>query len=534
MIPLSAFVCLALLLPLAVDAQTPAEGDDKAPQTANSTTGIPTFYAHARQVIVEAEVWNHADKKSAGDASWIPEGALTGAPDGGARLKKVLNLMPPPARGLTPGDFHVLDNGVEQKINYFSEADFPAVGTTTGFWRLDPTTRGMWGTLLFGSGMPHAPSATYLIGYVPPAPQPGDCHTIQVSVEAHPVWVNRREYCTMKNSDPATAPLEIKLRARMQEFASSSAPGAIKVSASALAFWSSGVLSLARRVPPAEVAPVTPATDFTYAVEVHDSKAPTTVQIATQFTLPYLLWNAPCPKNAAIYVLGMVFRANGELETQFGDIFRCDKWTSNPAEEAIKKFYVKAGVPSLFDTQIGLRPGEYEMRLVVSDGKNFGRAQVPLRVQSLDAEALTVSDVVLNSIIRDASWIIRDAAKVAPDPVIPTPLISKKVQFVPVPAHPPKDGPLSVYFEIYEPLADTDKVDVSYSLKITDLKTGSLVMNTGAMSAADWVVPGNVVIPIGLKVAIEKLPPGSYRLEIRASDSAGRQSEWRQTSFAIK
>jgi hypothetical protein len=159
---------------------------------------------------------------------------------------------------------------------------------------------------------------------------------------------------------------------------------------------------------------------------------------------------------------------------------------------------------------------------------------VPLRVQSLDAEALTVSDVVLNSIIRDASWIIRDAAKVAPDPVIPTPLISKKVQFVPVPAHPPKDGPLSVYFEIYEPLADTDKVDVSYSLKITDLKTGSLVMNTGAMSAADWVVPGNVVIPIGLKVAIEKLPPGSYRLEIRASDSAGRQSEWRQTSFAIK
>ena len=59
-------------------------------------------------------------------------------------------------------------------------------------------------------------------------------------------------------------------------------------------------------------------------------------------------------------------------------------------------------------------------------------------------------------------------------------------------------------------------------------------MNTEPMSAADWIVPGNPVIPIGLKIATEKLQKGSYRLEIQASDSAGRQTEWRQTNFTIQ
>jgi hypothetical protein len=75
---------------------------------------------------------------------------------------------------------------------------------------------------------------------------------------------------------------------------------------------------------------------------------------------------------------------------------------------------------------------------------------------------------------------------------------------------------------------------VYYQLRITDLKSGSLVMNTGPMSAADWVVPGNAVIPIGLKIDTEKLKAGTYKLEVQASDSAARQSELRHASFMIK
>ena len=533
----SALICLVLLAPWGANAQEP--NPRHGSQSVESSSKIPTFYAHSRQVIVEAEVWKPIDKKNAGDASWIPQAPLEGLPDGGASLRKVLRLMPPPARGLTVNDFHVFDNGVEQRINYFKEADFPATSTSTTTWRFDPSARGIWGTLIAGSGILYSPSATYLMGYVPPAPQPGECRTIQIVVQNHYVQLNRKQYCTLKNFAAATTLEQTKLGTRMQSFAKSTAQGKIKVSTQAFAFWSSGVLSLAGQAPSTGNAPVLPAADFTYVVEVHDSKAPATVQIAATFALPeqlgnYPLWNYPCPRDAAIHVLAVVYKTNGELVRQFDDAFRCDVWDT-PMSEPIKKVLgAKRSIPSLFDTQIELRPGDYEVRVVVSDGKNFGRAQVPLRVQPLNANGLTVSDVALNSVLRDASWVVRDATNVTPAPIVPTPLVSKNVQFLPVAdTQLRKDNPLSVYFEIYK-LPDLDGNAVYYRMRITDLKTGATVMNTEPISAAKFVVPGNGVVPVGLKLNTDKLEPGSYRLEVQASDSAGRESGWRAANFNIQ
>lgn len=512
---------------------TPTSGNTG--QAASPPTGIPTFYAHSRQVIVEAEVWNPVDKKNPGDASWIPQGSLDGLPDGGAGLREILKGMPPPARGLTARDLHVFDNGVEQEINYFKEAAFPAFSSASAPWRFVPTAHGIWGTPWGYGGISHGPSAAYLIGYVPSALQTGECHSIRIVAPNHYVQINRNQYCTATNSREGATLLETKLEARMQGFANSTAPGVIKVSARALVFWSSGVLSLARQagLPGAEAG--LPGTDFTYVVEVHDSQAPATVQIATEFALPYPVWKYPCHKNSAVHVLGMVYKTNGHLEGQFGDTFRCDTWTSNPKADPLKKFIVGSYIPSLFDTQLELRPGEYEVRVVVSDGNNFGGVRVPFRVEPLSADELAVSDIVSNSILRDSSWVVRDATSLTPAPIIPAPLVSKNVQFLPVAgAQLGKRSPLSVYFEIYEPLLETQATAVSFRVKVTDLKTSSLVMDTEPMSAADWVVPGNAVIPIGLKLATEKLDAGSYRLEIQASDSAGRQTEWRQTTFVIK
>jgi hypothetical protein len=517
------------------DAAVPAE---RAVQSDESAGGIPTFYAHSRQVIVEAEAWKPVDKKNAGDLSWIPEEALAEAPEG-TSLRKVLERLPPAAKGLTAGDFHVFDNGVDQRINYFKEADFPAVASTTVSWRFDATARGIWGTLMFASGVPYTPSASYLIGYTPPALQPGECRTIQIVVPNHYIWTNRKQYCAAK-AEAATTEEKTKLAVRMEKFASSSQPGTMDVSVRAFAFWSSGVLALARQTPStgntSTNAAVLPATDFTYTVEVHDSKAPATVQITTQFGLPYQLWNYPCRKSSAIHVLGMVYKGNGELERQFGDTFRCDMWARTPQGKVFQEFPgAKGNIPTLFDTQIELRPGEYELRVAVTDGKKFGRARLPFLVEALNGNGLTVSDVALNSILRDASWIVRDATDATPAPIVPTPLVSKNVQFLLVSdAELHRDNPLSVYFEIYEPLLETRTTAVSFRVRITDLKTGALVMNTQPMSAADWVLPGNAVIPIGLKLGTEKLPPGSYRFEVQASDSAGRQSVWQQATFTVE
>jgi len=510
-----------------------------------SAGGIPTFYSQGRQVIVEAEVWNHVDKKHAGDASWIPYGSLEGLPDGGAALTEILKRMPPPARGLTAKDFHVFDNGAEQSINYFKEADFAAIGPTRQ-WVLYPTTYGVWGILQPGGpGIGGLPSATYQIGYVPPPPQPGECHTIQLVSENHYVLLNRKQYCALKNSDAAMM-LQKKLEAGMQSFANSTAQGLIKVAANAFTFWSSGVLTLLT----AASSNTPPASGFMYVVEVHDSKAPATIQIATEFTLPKPVWDYPCRKNnPAVHVLGILYGTSGKLSGQFADTFKCQMVTTPMTEDLKKIPGVTVTIPSRFNTQIQLRPGDYELRVVVSDGKQFGRARVPLRVEPLDTQSLAISDVALNSILRDASWIARDATSVTPAPLVPSPLVSNSIPAAPVPGVPPasenvqflpvpdaqlyKNNPLSVYFEIYEPVLDAADTAIYYRMRITNLNTGATIMDTEPISAADFVVPGNEVVPVGLKLNTDKLAPGSYRLEIQASDSAGRQSAWRQSMFAI-
>lgn len=177
------------------------------------------------------------------------------------------------------------------------------------------------------------------------------------------------------------------------------------------------------------------------------------------------------------------------------------------------------------------------MSVVVSDGHHFGRAQIPLRVGSLDPQRLLISDLVVASVLRGVSWVLRDAASVSPSPVTPTPLVSKDVQYISDLGNPsrlPKHAPLYVYFEVYQPTSDTQATAIFYQVRITNLKTGSLVMNTGPMSTVDWVVPSNPVIPIGVKVATEKLPKGSYRLEIQVFDSSGQETAWRQANFNIQ
>jgi hypothetical protein len=160
---------------------------------------------------------------------------------------------------------------------------------------------------------------------------------------------------------------------------------------------------------------------------------------------------------------------------------------------------------------------------------------MPLRVERIDSQVLAISDIALNGFLRDASRLLIDATRVLPKPLVPTPLVSKHAQFVPAAdAQLKKNSSLPLYFEIYEPLLENRSVDVYFQMKVTNVKTGSLVVNSEPASAAQCVVPGRVVVPIALKVDTDKLQSGSYKVEIQASDSAGRKTEWRIAQFEIR
>ncbi len=547
-----------ILASLAATAQGPqaAPSAQKASQAVDSTTDIPLFHAESRQILVGAIVWNN-DKHI--DSTLEPdlEDYLRKQVRKNARAA-VAAGVPHPARGLAAKDFHILDNGVEQKINYFKEVDF-VDADITGQWTFEPTTRGMWGVLnVLGDRTTwnswnfhaHRPAMTsYLLGYVPAALAPGECRTIKVGVNGRDVRLSRDRYCNRNDSEALGSAVRegTTLGAQMRSFAASKARGTLNVSAQAFAFRSSGVVHLVQHPVPALVGPANPAPEFRYVIEVHDTKAPARVQIATEFASPNIRREYHNGSfHLSLHVLGMVYTVNGDLAAQFGDSYENDQQSYSVhinglsvrvrTDDSASSFYEYYNIPRRYDTQVDLPPGDYELRIVVSDGKkNFGRARVPLRVERFGGEGLSISDIALSDIFRNASEILEDAAVVSPAPLIPTPLVSKDAQFFPAVDSRFKSGSaVSLYFEIYEPLLEKQDLPVYFEMRVTNLKSGELKVNTGPMSADKWIQPGNAVIPIAVELAMKMLPKGSYKLEVRASDSAGRVTPWRQADFTVK
>jgi hypothetical protein len=54
------------------------------------------------------------------------------------------------------------------------------------------------------------------------------------------------------------------------------------------------------------------------------------------------------------------------------------------------------------------------------------------------------------------------------------------------------------------------------------------------LDAADYIRPGNPVVPVLLKVPIASVPAGSYRLEVKAVRSPGDASVFRTVEFEVE
>jgi hypothetical protein len=70
-------------------------------------------------------------------------------------------------------------------------------------------------------------------------------------------------------------------------------------------------------------------------------------------------------------------------------------------------------------------------------------------------------------------------------------------------------------------------------MKVFDEKTGELKIGTGLRPVDSPVRPDYPAIPVVWEMEVAKLPPGNYRLEVQASDSAGHKTPWRATSFEV-
>jgi hypothetical protein len=94
--------------------------------------------------------------------------------------------------------------------------------------------------------------------------------------------------------------------------------------------------------------------------------------------------------------------------------------------------------------------------------------------------------------------------------------------------------PFLVYLEIYEPLlVGPNPPQVGLEMKIVDTKSGQAKMDVGITKTEGAIQKGNPVIPLLVAVPVDKFGAGSYRLELRALDSAGNGSAIRAAEFVV-
>jgi methionine-rich copper-binding protein CopC len=89
--------------------------------------------------------------------------------------------------------------------------------------------------------------------------------------------------------------------------------------------------------------------------------------------------------------------------------------------------------------------------------------------------------------------------------------------------------------EIYDPMMlNPSPPSVGLQLRIVDRKTGEQKEDSGFVNMTKAVQPGSAMVPIGLRLPTDKLPPGAYRLELNAVDTAGHKAGGRSADFDVE
>jgi len=407
--------------------------------------------------------------------------------------------------GLTAKNFHVFQDGVEQHTqNVTMEPDhwWIVADNVSHHAEYSCTPSGIWTCADVEAATVQSSLHTYFVAYVPPPSPEGSCHKVKIKVDHKPkaTVYAREEYCNVQHlvSDPLVG---TKAGNQMESFATSPQNARIPLFARANSFFDRVDLTV----------------EFPWKSLQHELVG--------------------CFQRTTVSILGLVYTKDGTLATRFSDV-ACDSSTKrhfiddNPTCEDFQSSFEFVDLPTRYLTQLHLPSGDYSLKVVMTDGEKFGRIEIPVSVLKFDRQQLSISDVAVSKRfqkVADAA----DESTLAPEYVR---LISKGLQFAAAADTQflGRSDRLLAYTEIYEPLlTNTTPLKVQFQMRIKDEKTGEIKSDTGLRPADSFVQEGKQVVPIALEVAITELPPGTYRLQIQASDTAGNKTEWREAVFTV-
>jgi VWFA-related protein len=334
----------------------------------------------------------------------------------------------------------------------------------------------------------------YVLGYAPPPSEEGTCHTLKVKVERGGVVTRWRSgYCNVKPTDLLAGKPEEK---QMENRVTGSQPGSIAASMLAPYFYTSvntARVNLAIEIPP-------------NAIKFEKQKG---------------------KLHATVNVFGQAYKLDGTVAARFSDSLDLNFEDKKELEQFNSK-------PFHYDTQFDIAAGHYNLKVVFNPqgSDTFGKLEVPLVIDPYDGKQFTLSAVAFSKQIHPVAQMgaSLDAALLEDR----TPLVTQGMQIVPSGSDQfKKSDRAGFYVEIYDPLlTSANPPKVGIQMVVVDRKTGEKKIDTGG-AAAD-AKPGNVLVPLGLRLPVDTLPPGSYRLELKAVDSAGNTSQPRTADFEVE
>jgi VWFA-related protein len=331
----------------------------------------------------------------------------------------------------------------------------------------------------------------YFLGYTPPDGADGTCHTLRVKLDRGGEKVRSRTgYCNAKPKDMLVGkPVEKELEERATAQAAGSITGTLEA-------------------------------PFVYT-------SPNEARVNVAMEIPAASVNFSKDKSkyhADINILGIAHAADGSVGARFSD-----QVTLDLEKDDWKRFNL---MPLAYSNQFQIAPGKYNLTVVLSaGGQNFGKYEVPLAIDSYDGKAFTLSGIALSNEMKPAAGL---GGALEEDLLSDrTPLVVKGTELVPSASnHFKRTDSVALYAQLYDPdLAGATPPAIKVSYNIIDVKTDKPVISIHNVDASSFVQKGSPMLPIGLKVPVDKLQPGSYRLDMQAYDAAGGMTTVRHVQF---
>jgi len=226
--------------------------------------------------------------------------------------------------------------------------------------------------------------------------------------------------------------------------------------------------------------------------------------------------------HAEINVLGIAADSQGGADGAIGARFS-DTLTLDFDEAEMQK-----RKPVHYEKEFKIASGQYKFTAVFSSGgESFGKLEQPLTVEPYQPGQLALSGMAFGKEIHKAS----DASVALFEDR--TPLVTRGMQLTPAGSNVFRNTELAFcYFEVYLPANSGSAVGGAIEARILDGKTDKVEWD-GGVAKLDPLENGKLSIPIGLSVPISSLAPGPYRLEVAATDAAGKSVK-RTADFEIK